>query len=204
MMLTVESLKNPVRKSGYDHVQQHPQETRKKRYRAISNGATGPGRGMGWGGPFRATAEEAAQDYCEWFNAGGTRNHPSANKLNYPGHATRRSTAKDPEEEAALGVLRDVRAQRKGRQGYVYLIAVKGDPLAVKIGYSVNPEARVGELQTGNPRELYLLAKMPGTLADEKAIHTKFKHKNLIGEWFKGHLEVINEFNGFFVARRTA
>lgn len=69
----------------------------------------------------------------------------------------------------------------------------------VKIGYSVNPEARVGELQTGNPRQLYLVAKMPGTEEDERRIHAKFIHKNIIGEWFYGDADVLGEFAGHYV-----
>lgn len=121
--------------------------------------------------------------------------------LNYPGHATRPKDELPSEVQDALGVLRDHKAQRAGRQGYVYCIGERANSNIgyVKIGYSVNPEARVGELQTGNPRVLYLLAKMPGTEADERALHARFAHKNVVGEWFHGTYDVIDAFKGHYV-----
>lgn len=98
----------------------------------------------------------------------------------------------DNEVQAALGVLRDARAQRrKLAQGYVYLIS---DGTAVKVGYSVKPEARVAELQTGNPRELLLLAKKEGTEATEATLHTRFIEDNLILEWFRPSTTLLRWF----------
>lgn len=195
-MVTVDDLRNEKRKSGYRQVNAVRPNTPNAAFQAYA----GRGRGGDWRGPSRETALEAAEDYCAHVN--GLYDLPGPTSLNYPGHAVRPKEELPSEVQDALGVLRDHKAQKRGRQGYVYLIGVKGDFYAVKIGYSVNPEARVGELQTGNPRELYLLAKMPGTLADEKAIHARFKHLNLIGEWFKGNLELIHSFDDHRVARR--
>lgn len=204
-MTTVDDLRNPKRKSGFDHVSGPRRDRHRPSYFGHSKAggtklpSVGSGTDFAWRGSRRATAEEAAQDYCDYVN-GLTVAAPTT--LTYPGHPVRPKSELPSEVKDALGVLRDHKAQRAGRQGYVYLIGVKGDFYAVKIGYSVNPEARVGELQTGNPRELYLLAKMPGTLADEKAIHAQFKHLNLVGEWFKGNLELISVFDDHRVARR--
>lgn len=138
---------------------------------------------------------EAAQDYCDYIN-GQNVTPPAA--LKSPGHIydiDRHS--KDPEEEAALGVLRDKRAQRQGKQGYVYLIteALPGGGLRyAKIGYSVNPKKRVAELQTGNPRTLVLLYMMPGTEEDERQLHAKYASDNVLQEWFAITPELILEF----------
>lgn len=146
-----------------------------------------------WNGPRRATAEEAAQDYCDFINELGQP--PVTPTLNTPGHVRRpKEVVKDHEVEAALGVLRDHKAQRAGRQGYVYCIGAKADPGLVKVGYSVNPEARAGELQTGNGRHLFLLACFEGTLADERALHAKYIKDNTVGEWFHSSPALLAEF----------
>lgn len=144
-------------------------------------------------GPRRTTAEEAAQDYCDYINDLGIS---APARLNTPGHERRNPNKQyDEEVAAALGVLRDHRAQRRGRQGYVYCIG-EGPTggWAVKVGYSVKPEARAGELQTGNPRTLHLLGKFEGTEADERALHAKYVKYNLIGEWFVATPELLGEF----------
>lgn len=209
MMMTIDDLRNPKRKSGFDYVSSAvdsrpgrtnplPYQSRsafggaKKRHPSSKNGSD-----FSWRGPRRATPEEAAQDYCDYANGLGIA---APTTLNYPGHAVRPKGPVDSEVQAALGVLRDARAQRRGRQGYVYCIGEKsgGNLGYVKIGYSVNPEARVGELQTGNPRVLYLVAKMPGTEEDERRIHAKFIHKNIVGEWFSATADVLAEFAGHY------
>lgn len=104
---------------------------------------------------------------------------------------------KDPEYQAALGVLRDRRAQREGKQGYVYLIteALPGGALRyAKIGYSVNPKKRVAELQTGNPRTLVLLYMMPGTEEDERRMHREFASDNVLAEWFMITPSLLSRF----------
>lgn len=103
----------------------------------------------------------------------------------------------DPEYQAALGVLRDRRAQREGKQGYVYLITESNEGGGLrygKIGYSVNPKKRVAELQTGNPRPLQLLYTMPGTEEDERRLHRKYIKENCLQEWFWLTPAIILEF----------
>jgi len=198
-MLTIEDLRNPNRKSGFDHVNgpkvdRRSGRTNPKPFQA-AHGAKAhyPGEKTNiWTGTRRATAEEAAQDYCDYVNSGqvGT---PAT--LNTVGHSRRPKEELDPEVEAALGVLRDAKAQRAGRPGFLYCIGESAlGGYGVKVGYSVNPEARVGELQTGNPRQLHLLAKVRGTREDERALHAKYIQYNLIGEWFIPTPELLNEF----------
>lgn len=199
-MLTIDDLRNPKRKSGFNYVKVtwgggNQKNNPITKYQS-QHGSSKVGTRLG---KRRATAEEAAQDYCNHVNGRNVQPIPA---LNNPGHAVRPKLPVMSEEVAdALGVLRDARAQRMGRQGYVYCIGERsgGNQGYVKIGYSVNPEARVGELQTGNPRVLYLVAKMPGTEADEKRIHAKFIHKNVVGEWFHRDYDVLEEFAGHYV-----
>ena len=107
-------------------------------------------------------------------------------------HVPRDPLGDDREVKAALGVLRDARAQRRHlAQGYVYLIS---DGTAVKVGYSTKPEARVNELQTGNPRDLILLAKKEGDESVEAMLHTRFIDDNLILEWFRPSTPLLQWF----------
>lgn len=197
MMLTINDIRNPKRKSGFTHVHSHESANsdrgRTPTWRAEINIGGGNRKDRpSWRGPSRKNPIEAAQDYCDYVNG---LDIPVSSPLNTAGHGSLRdSVERDAEVEAALGVLRDAKAQRAGRQGYVYLIGVKGDGFGVKIGYSVKPEARVGELQTGNPRVLQLLASMPGTLEDERRIHSDFIDDNLVGEWFQPSEALLGEF----------
>lgn len=57
---------------------------------------------------------------------------------------------------------------------------------AVKIGYTGgDPLSRLRSLQTASPSELRLVAVMDGTPRDEGALHAKFHHLHLRGEWFR-------------------
>lgn len=183
-------LRNPRRKNGYSYVQRDDRRTAlpgSRPYQAYAyepNG--GPARPVAFLGPCRATVEEAVQDFCDWFN-GTPLDIPAT--LVTAGHeyeVDERDT--DPEYEAALGVIRDRTAQRKGKQGYVYLIVedIPGGGLEYgKIGFSTNPRKRVAELQTGNPRPLRLHLMKPGTEADEGALHRKYIKDNILQEWFR-------------------
>jgi hypothetical protein len=112
------------------------------------------------------------------------------------GHKAKREEklTSDPEVQHALGVLRDARAQVAGRQGYVYCIGERESAYGVKIGYSTNPEARVVELQTGNPRTLVLLAKIRGDEELERRFHTQYRALNICGEWFRPAALLLSAF----------
>jgi hypothetical protein len=185
--LTIEDLRDPSRASGFRYVTYRAHRAATKPFQAQH----GPKRHLG---PRRATAEEAAQDYCDHVNG---RQIPTPRLLRSAGHKRpkRRTLPRDPEVEAALGVLRDARAQREGEQGYVYCIGERDRLYAVKIGYSVNPPKRVPELQTGNPRTLVLLGYFPGTEDDEKAMHAKYAEDNILQEWFRPSPALLSEFD---------
>lgn len=106
---------------------------------------------------------------------------------------------RDPEVEAALGVLRDAKGAREGHQGYVYLIieSTQGfDGFRYgKVGFSTNPKARVAELQCGNPRSLALHCMKKGTPDDEAALHVKYIEFNALQEWFHITKELLLEFD---------
>jgi hypothetical protein len=187
-------IRNTALKSGYKHVNIHNGGAF---YHAQAYGGKLTRAGHAWWGPQRATALEAAQDYCDYAN--GNPDVWSATKLKSAGHKrpSRSSQPLPQEVKDALGVLRDYKAQKAGVQGFVYLIIEKlpgGGINYGKIGFSTNPEKRVAELQTGNPRPLQVLYAMPGTEDDERKLHAKYSHNNVLQEWFSVTRELILEF----------
>jgi hypothetical protein len=63
---------------------------------------------------------------------------------------------------------------------------------SIKIGYTKVPiERRLQQLQTGNPRELTLLACVPGTTLDESRLHARFACDLERGEWFRPSPELL-------------
>lgn len=74
----------------------------------------------------------------------------------------------------------------------IYFIKAKK---CVKIGVAADPNARLKELQTGNPFKLKIAATIPGHFATEKELHRIFERFRLKGEWFRysGHLRACIE-----------
>lgn len=195
--MTIDDLRNPKRKSGFNHVSvDNGGSSRPKPYRAE---VSLPKRervvaSYEWRGPRRATPDEAAQDYCDYVKGNPLTSAPSVptmrGGLKTAGHKASRTPEAIPSDvEAAYGMIRDFRAQQAGKPGYVYLIIednVGGSMVYGKVGYSTNPQARVRELQTGNPRPLKLYCAKLGTLDDELAIHKRTAARNLhvLQEWF--------------------
>jgi DNA-binding transcriptional ArsR family regulator len=56
----------------------------------------------------------------------------------------------------------------------------------VKIGWtSGRPQSRLRTLQVAHPHDLVLLGYIPGDKATERALHEKYAHLRLRGEWFR-------------------
>ena len=73
-------------------------------------------------------------------------------------------------------------------RGYVYFI--QADEV-IKIGYSLSPELRLGQLQVGSGQTLELIGIMDGTVMTERKIQKKFEHLRIRGEWFQATTELI-------------
>jgi hypothetical protein len=70
-----------------------------------------------------------------------------------------------------------------GETGLVYVV---GFGNYVKIGFTGrNLNKRLSQLRTGAPEPVVVYGVVPGTRADEKAMHAKFQRHRLQGEWFK-------------------
>lgn len=75
--------------------------------------------------------------------------------------------------------------------GRIYFIQGR-ETLRIKIGYSKNPPSRLAELQTAANERLALLGSIPGTIAEEKALHRKFAEYRCVGEWFTGDRDICD------------
>lgn len=193
--LTPRDLRDPSRESGYKYVHSNGNRGLPGQGAEMWRAERGFPRGSAdhFRGPARSTPERAAQDYCDHVNGAGvhrvalkTASHPRRK----PGRQV------PPEVAAAYGVIRDHRArEREEAQNYVYLIAEEGGE-SVKIGESAKPEARPGELQTGNKRTLILLAYYPveQSKGADKVVHQQFAAHHDQNEWFRPTPEVLLHF----------
>ena len=73
----------------------------------------------------------------------------------------------------------------------------------IKIGYSIFPESRIKELQTGNPRELILLGVLSHVGSETESIIHKFLDSSVPearqkGEWFR--YDLIEEYLGLWLS----
>lgn len=68
-------------------------------------------------------------------------------------------------------------------QGWVYFIrSEQGGP--IKIGWARDAERRLKDMQAVNPFRLKIMARLPGTIYDEKQFHEEFAANRVHGEWF--------------------
>lgn len=76
-----------------------------------------------------------------------------------------------------------------GRAAFVYLISEwdreTEEPTGfAKIGTAGDPVKRLNSLRTGNPRHLQLNGLFLGGLDAERAMHRRWRHTRVAGEWF--------------------
>ncbi len=62
----------------------------------------------------------------------------------------------------------------------------------VKIGVTVDPRRRLRQLQVMSPYELRLLGALPGD--HERAMHMRFRKRQVRGEWFRASPEIRRAF----------
>lgn len=79
-----------------------------------------------------------------------------------------------------------------------FLYVIASGPKSVKLGYSKDPEKRLGQLQTGHEKTLEMVYKeaVPEDKAPilEKLIHQANRHNRLRSEWFNlTHEQAIGE-----------
>lgn len=69
------------------------------------------------------------------------------------------------------------------KTGWIYFI--RDEAGYIKIGYATNVSYRMNALQTASRQKLTLLARVPGSTLDEKALHRRFRAARVRGEWFR-------------------
>lgn len=75
--------------------------------------------------------------------------------------------------------------------GQIYFVQSE-TTLAIKIGFSTNTKKRLKALQTGSADKLSLLGvRHYSTMADERALHHKFRKDRVGGEWFRPTPELL-------------
>lgn len=80
----------------------------------------------------------------------------------------------------------------KDTKGFIYFIQ-RGYTGPVKIGWALDPDRRLGELQIGSAEDLHIIGITPGTMADERQLHKDVAEYRVRGEWFQLPPDVIAE-----------
>ena len=84
------------------------------------------------------------------------------------------------------------------QEGYVYFIGIDfNNP--VKIGYSINPWARLKEITANNHEQLQILLSFKGEKRLESLIHLAIKPLRTKNEWFKLNDNLVNIFSKFYI-----
>ncbi len=84
--------------------------------------------------------------------------------------------------------VRNKGMQRRPREGWdLYLAECRG---YYKVGIAKDPDARLKDLQTGNPYPITLIKTWPGRSDLEKEVHDMLEQFHHRGEWFEGACEL--------------
>lgn len=194
-MLTIDDIRKSGNRSGFAQV------------RSASAGPNGGGQtclwksyhyATNWRGPYRRLPEEAAQDYCDYVNGNAVQASATLATVDKSARPQKRQrTISDRERRLRkeLKLEQDRNPPARMHEPICYLVGIKGDVYAVKIGYAdYNVYSRLDSLQTGNPRELILLATLPGGMETERKLHAKFQNLNILQEWFRPSRELLLAF----------
>lgn len=82
----------------------------------------------------------------------------------------------------------------KSRHGIIYFVTCEPPDILefpIKIGWTIHVAARFDRLQCLMPWPIKVLAKLAASRRDEYAIHSKFEHLRLEGEWFRRNGELM-------------
>ena len=85
------------------------------------------------------------------------------------------------------------RKSRRGLNGHVYFIQA-GE--FIKIGYAADPNKRLLSIKTGSPLPVKIIHFFPGTMKDERSLHSRFSHLRAEGEWFRVEPDLVSFIDG--------
>ncbi len=75
--------------------------------------------------------------------------------------------------------------------GTIYFVRQVGGVGPIKIGFAINVKSRLGQIAAYSPVPLEVVAQVPGTLAQEKALHGMFSEHHSHREWFHPAHELL-------------
>jgi hypothetical protein len=194
MGLSIEDIRNPARQSGFEHVNRIGGANQSdKQWRASwrTSATVNTDRGTS-----RRIPEEAAQDYCDHVNGGQIAYAvlKRVAKTDRPEKPRREISEREKRLRRELRMELSSNPASRLHDPLCYLIAESGGAF-VKIGYAdYSVYSRLDSLQTGNPRELHLIATLPGGQETENKLHAKFIASNVVNEWFTPTREMLKEF----------
>lgn len=92
-----------------------------------------------------------------------------------------------------MKIKRQVRAMiRKAVSSGGCIYFVQGEnSQRIKIGFSKDPVKRIAALATGCPEPIKVLGAIDGSQAGERALHLKFAHLRVVGEWFRNGPDLV-------------
>ena len=85
---------------------------------------------------------------------------------------------------------------KKEKDGFVYVMQDYSG--LYKIGYSQNPDERLKQLKTGNPK-ISMYNNYPANRLDEKLLHKLFEKKRDCGEWFNLRRIDLKWIDNYFI-----
>lgn len=74
----------------------------------------------------------------------------------------------------------------------IYFIQSADGTGPIKIGFAVDPQKRIAEIQRMSPTRLRTLATIDGDRATESVLHRGFSHLRAYGEWFRPEQELLD------------
>lgn len=78
----------------------------------------------------------------------------------------------------------------ESEDGVVYFIQSTGPQREIKIGWSQDVPTRKAGLQTANAHKLVVIGVVPAKWEMEAALHARFAHLRMEGEWFRDAPEI--------------
>lgn len=94
-------------------------------------------------------------------------------------------------QKAAIDAFLDRRTAIGVPPDNVYFVQVQPPDGPIKIGRATSVHDRISSLQTGSPYPLHVLHTYPCERTEEKALHARFQHLRIHGEWFKAEPELL-------------
>jgi hypothetical protein len=122
-------------------------------------------------------------------NLGSNPSPPATENADVSGVSGAKSVSEQPEAKERTAHTGRTKVGTARPHSRVYFIS-DGD--AIKIGHSIGTKGRLAGLQTANPKRLRLMGEIPGTCHDERALHKRFAHLRLTGEWFQATRQLVS------------